>query len=130
MSSTALTHASEVSLLDAATRLAGAERWGNVEVLQELIAPEYRGWDVSGRMQDRTSLLSAYARGTMRLAALRLSELQTKVVGNVGLVAGISQVSGRLGVEQRDLRLRFLDVYTWVTGGWRLVASQHTPLAG
>jgi hypothetical protein len=128
MSNLATTQAGEASLLDAATRLAGAERWGNVEVLEELLAPEYRGYDVMGRMLNRTSLLSAYARGTKRLAALRLCELQTKVMGDIGLVAGISEVSGRLGVEKFDLRLRFLDVYTWGTGGWQLIASQDTPL--
>ena len=128
MSSTARAPASEASLLDAATRLAGAERWGNVEVLEELLAPEYRGYDVSGQLQNRNGLLSAYARGTLRLAALRISELQTKIMGDVGLVAGIRVVSGRLGAGKLDLRLRFLDVYTWGTAGWQLIASQDAPV--
>ena len=118
----------EASLLDAATRLAGAERWGNVAVLEELLAPEYRGYDVSGQMHNRTSFLLAYAKGKMRLAALRLSQLETKVMGEVGLVAGVSEMCTGLGVEKLDLRFRFLDVYTWSSGGWRLIASQDTPL--
>ncbi len=128
MNPVATTRATEASLLDAATRLAGAERWGNVGVLEALLAPDYRGYDVNGRIQNRASLLSAYAQGKMRLAALRLSELQTKVMGDVGLVAGVSEVSEGLGIDKLNLRLRFLDVYTWSTSGWRLTASQDTPL--
>ena len=90
----------EASLLDAATRLAGAERWGNVAVLEELLAPEYRGYDVSGQMHNRTSFLLAYAKGKMRLAALRLSQLETKVMGEVGLVAGVSEMCTGLGVGE------------------------------
>ena len=73
-------------------------------------------------------MLAAYAEGRVRIAGLQQSELSTKVVGHVGLVAGVSALTGRLGAEEFDFRLRFLDVYAWRRGEWQLIASQDTRL--
>jgi ketosteroid isomerase-like protein len=120
--------ASEASLLEAASRLAETERRGDVAALEQILAPEYQGYDPAGRSQDRASVLRAYREGEVRIAALRQSELRATVVGDVGLVAGISALSGRQAAEEFDFRLRFLDVYVWRDGRWQLIASQDTRL--
>jgi hypothetical protein len=124
----AMPRATETSLLDAESRLAGAIRWGNVEVLREMVAPEYQGYDVAGRAQNRTSLLSAFGNGKLSIMGVRLSGLRAKVIDDVGLVTGVREVSWRVNFRRVDLRLRFLDVFTWGSGGWRLLTSQDTRL--
>jgi ketosteroid isomerase-like protein len=128
MPGTVTATASEASLLEAALRLAEAERQGDVVALEQLLAPEYQGYDPAGRSQDRTGVLRAYREGEVRIAALRQSDMRATVVGDVGLVAGISALTGRQGAEEFDFRLRFLDVYVWRDGRWQLIASQDTRL--
>jgi hypothetical protein len=115
-------------LLDAAQRLAEAERQGDVRVLEELIGTDYAGYDPSGRMQDRQGVLRAYVEGGIRVTALGQRELRARIIGEVGLVSGVSALQGRQGVEPFDFTLRFLDVYAWRDGRWQLVASQDTHL--
>jgi ketosteroid isomerase-like protein len=119
---------SEASLLDAARRLAEAERQGDVRGLEELIGADYAGYDPSGRMQDRAGVIRAYSHGGVRVTALGQRELRARVVGDVGLVTGVSALQGRQGEEPFDFTLRFLDVYAWRDGRWQLVASQDTHL--
>lgn len=114
--------------MEAAQRLAEAERRGDVRVLKELIGADYMGYDPSGRPQDRPGVLRAYAEGGVRVTALVQSDLRVRVVGEVGLVAGVSEFQGRQGAEPFDFRLRLLDVYVWRDGRWQLIASQDTHL--
>jgi ketosteroid isomerase-like protein len=120
---------SEASLLDTAERLAQAEQKGD-PALEQLLAPDYQGYDPSGRSQDRAGVLRGYADGGVRMTTLRQSELRVRVLGDTGLVAGINVLRGQQGIEHFDLRLRFLDVYAWRDGRWQLVASQDTRLPG
>jgi ketosteroid isomerase-like protein len=115
--------------LAAAQRLADAERRSDVPALQELLAPDYAGYDPAGRPQDRSSVVRAYADGSVQLKILEQSDLRARVMGEVGLVAGVSKLQGSQGAEFFDFRLRFLDVYAWRDGRWQLVASQDTYLS-
>jgi ketosteroid isomerase-like protein len=119
---------SEATLRDAAERLAQAEQKADIPALEQLLAPEYQGYDPSGRSQDRAGVLRGYAEGGVRVTTLLQSDLRVRVLGDAGLVAGISVMRGQQGHEHFDLRLRFLDVYAWRDGRWQLVASQDTRL--
>ncbi len=57
MSSSVTATASKASLREAAFRLAGAERRGDVVALEQVPAPEYQGYDPAGRSQDRAGVL-------------------------------------------------------------------------
>ena len=120
---------SEASLLEAAEHLAQAEAKGDIPALEQLLAPDYQGYDPSGRPQDRAGVLRSYAQGGVRVTTLSQSDLRVRVLGDAGLVAGINVMRGQQGHEHFDLRLRFLDVYAWRDGRWQLVASQDTRLA-
>lgn len=116
------------ALLDAAQRLADAERRGDVGALEQLIGADYTGYDPAGRHQDRAGVLRAYTYGRVQVATLGQSELSARVVGEVGLVTGVSDFRGKQGDEPFDFRLRFLDVYAWRDSRWQLIASQDTRL--
>ena len=68
------------ALLDAAQRLADAERHGDVGALEQLIGADYTGYDPAGRHQDRPGVLRAYTDGRVRVATLGQSELSARVV--------------------------------------------------
>jgi hypothetical protein len=119
---------SEASLLEAARRLAQAEREGDLPALEGLLAADYRGYDPAGRPQDRIGFLRAYADGDVHVVVLTQGELAARVIGEIGLVSGLNTLEGEEGVFRFDLRLRFLDVYAWRDERWQLVASQATSL--
>jgi hypothetical protein len=121
---------SETSLLEAAQRLADAQRQGDVGALQQVIAADYSGHDPAGRVQDRPGVLGAYGDGHVRVTALERSDVSARVIGETGLVTGVSAFQGKQGDGVFDFRVRFLEVYVWREGRWQLVASQDTLLPG
>lgn len=118
----------ESSLLATAQRLAEAERQADTSTLEQLIAPDYVGYDPAGRHQDREGVLRAYAEGRVRVTTLGQSDLRARVVGETGLITGVSEFQGHQGEERFDFRLRFLDIYAWRDARWQLIASQDTRL--
>jgi hypothetical protein len=121
---------SEASLLEAAQRLAEAERRGDVRALEQLVAADYAGYDPAGRPRDLPGVVGAYAEGRVRLTTLERSDLRARVLGDTGLVTGVGAFRGKQGAEPFDFRLRFLEVYAWRDERWQLVASQDTLLPG
>jgi ketosteroid isomerase-like protein len=113
-------------LEEAARRLVAAEQARDVAALEALLGQDYIGHDPVGRPQDKATVLAAYSSGQVRLDHVTLRDLSTRVLGDAGLVAGTSELTGQANGERVDLRLRFLDVYIWRDGRWELVASQDT----
>jgi ketosteroid isomerase-like protein len=122
--------AAESALRETAARLIAAEQAGDTSTLAVILGADYHGYDPSGRPQDRETVLESYRRGNVRFDRLAVSDMAFRIVGDVGLVAGVSRLRGHTDGERFDLRLRFLDVYAWRDGRWELVASQDTRLPG
>jgi hypothetical protein len=119
-----------MALRETAARLIAAEQAGDVSTLDLILGADYRGYDPSGRLQDRETVLESYRQKQVRFDLLTVSDLALRVLGDTGLVAGVSRLRGHTNSEHFDLRLRFLDVYAWRNGQWELVASQDTRLPG
>lgn len=118
----------ESTLRETAARLIAAEQAGDISILGVILGPDYHGYDPSGRQQDRETVLESYRRGHVRFDLLSVSDMALRVLGEIGLVAGVSRLRGHTDGERFDMRLRFLDVYAWRDGRWELVASQDTRL--
>jgi ketosteroid isomerase-like protein len=122
--------AAESALRETAARLIAAEQAGDTSTLAVILAADYHGYDPSGRPQDRETVLESYRRGNVRFDLLAVSDMVVRILGDVGLVTGVSRLRGHTADERFDLRLRFLDIYAWRDGRWKLVASQDTRLPG
>jgi hypothetical protein len=121
---------SEASLLLAAERLAEAERAGDIPALEQLLAADYQGFDPAGRSRSRDRVLQNYGEGRVRMSSLTQSQLQARLLGEVGLVFGVNALQGNDGTEHFHFRLHFLDVWALRDGRWQLVASQQTLIPG
>jgi ketosteroid isomerase-like protein len=119
---------SEASLLEAARRLALAEQHGDRAALEDLLASDYQGHDPAGRPQDRAGVIGAFTDGSVRVTRQRQGQLSARVIGDVGLVAGVNALEGEERSARFDFRLRFLEVYAWRDERWQLIASQTTYL--
>ncbi|HET6798422.1 MAG TPA: nuclear transport factor 2 family protein [Gemmatimonadales bacterium] len=121
---------SEASLLRAAERLAEAERTADIPALEGLLASDYQGFDPAGRSRSRDRVLQNYGEGGVRVTSLTQSQLQARILGDVGLVFGVNALQGHDGAEHFHFRLHFLDVWALRDGRWQLVASQQTLIPG
>ena len=121
---------SEAALLRAAERLTEAERVGDIPALEQLLAADYQGFDPAGRSRSRDRVLQNYGEGRVRMSSLTQSQLQARLLGDVGLVFGVNALQGHDGTEHFHFRLHFLDVWTLRDGRWQLVASQQTLIPG
>jgi ketosteroid isomerase-like protein len=119
----------EDDLLATVKALVDAELHGDLATLERILAPDFVGFDQAGRMQDRQTILDAYRAGFVRIDGLTPSDLHVQLLGESGVVSGVTTIRGVAGGEPFSANLRFLDVFAYRSGGWQLLASQVTTMA-
>jgi len=120
----------ESELVDAFERVRRALLANDATALGHLVAEDYRGFDPSGQRHDRNLLLEAYGPGGVRLETYDTMDVETRVIGDVGLVMGLGSLRGGYGDQVFEHSLRFLDVYVRRDAKWRLYVSQVTEVDG
>lgn len=119
---------SEEQLLQSFERLRKALFDRDTEIIREMIAEEYHGFDPRGRVQDRQAILEAYCRGGVELDRYDVEDLQVRIIGKAGIITGTGRIHGKYAESEFAHYLRFLDLYIRSGGLWRLYLSQVTPL--
>ena len=118
----------EEEVLDVFQQLKKALFEGDRDALTRLMAEDYRGYDPKGRLQDRKMTLEAYGPDLVKLEKYDVRDLETTVIGDVGVITGLGYIRGRYAGLTFEHDLRFLDLYRRGGEGWQLYISQVTPL--
>jgi hypothetical protein len=118
----------EEEVLDVFQQLRKALFEGDRDALTRLMAEDYRGYDPKGRLQDRKGTLEAYGPDLVKLEKYDVRDLETTVIGDVGVITGLGYICGRYAGITFAHDLRFLDLYRRGGKGWQLYISQVTPL--
>jgi Domain of unknown function (DUF4440) len=102
------------------------EAWARSDVatLDRLLADRYVHADALGRVQRRADWLADA--GKPRNVAIALDGLAVRVQGRVAVVTG----SNRITTPERDLALRFTEVWVKAGSAWLRTASRAEPAAG
>ena len=100
----------------------------DVEVLDRILAADYRGYNLQGHFEGREVVLEGYAPGAVVLEVFDVAELHVDVVGDVGMLTGKGYVAGSFEGEPWEHHLRFCDIYLDREGAWELFLSQATPM--
>jgi ketosteroid isomerase-like protein len=100
----------------------------DVPMLKELMDEEYVGFDPQGNSQDLQMTLEAYQPGCVQLDTYDVEELETKVIGEVGIITGKGYIHGTFTESEFEHSVRFLDLYILREEKWRLYLSQVTPM--
>ena len=116
------------SLLDAFYKMRDALFFNDVQKLKELMDEDYIGYDPEGNPQDLKMTLEAYQPGAAKLDRYDVEEVETKKIGEVGIVTGKGYIHGTFAECEFEHELRFLDLYILREGKWILYLSQVTPL--
>lgn len=98
------------------------------DVLRQLVAEDYLGFDPQGQAQDRVMILKAYRPGGVELVAYDVEELETRIIDLVGIITGKGRIYGKYGEYNFEHLVRFTDLYIRRDGHWQLYYSQVTPL--
>lgn len=100
----------------------------DVERLNMLMAEEYVGFDPLGNPQDKKMTLDGYQPGGVKLDKYDVEEMESRVIGEVGIITGKGYIHGTYAETEFEHRLRFLDLYVHREDRWQLYLSQVTPL--
>ncbi len=115
-------------LLETFERIRDALFTNDVQMLNLLMAEEYIGYDPLGNPQDKNMSLDAYKPGAAKLDKYDVEEVESRVIGEVGIIVGRGYIHGTFAGSKFEHSLRFLDLYVYREGRWQLYLSQVTPL--
>ena len=118
----------KAELLNTFKRLREALLGCDVEVLEDLIAEDYIGYDPHGNPQGFKMTLEAYQPGCVQLDRYDVEDLEVRIVGEIGIITGKGYIHGSFADAEFEHDLRFLDLYIIRDGAWRLYMTQVTPL--
>ena len=116
------------NLLDTFNKLRDALFSCDVQMLKELMAEDYVGYDPHGNPQDLKMTLEAYQPGGTKLDTYDVEEIETRVIGEVGIITGKGYIHGTFAGCEFEHNLRFIDLYILREGRWKLYLSQVTPI--
>ncbi len=105
-----------------------ARAWvdGDRDRLVRVLADDWTVIDISGRVRTKSAILDEMfgTQGSV-IATMNVDDVHVRLLGDVGVVTGRTLAVGKDGTT---MRLRFTDVAVRGDGGWRIVASQGTPI--
>lgn len=111
--------------------LADAEKRGDVETLEQFLAPEYLAVEANGAYLPRATVLArARAQADANVVQAReIRELYVRTFGDAGIVRGVVELRGVRDGVAVSARFRFTDVWIRRDGAWRLAGTQRTKVA-
>jgi ketosteroid isomerase-like protein len=100
----------------------------DTEGLRNLYSEDFRSHTVRGDVEGLAAVLDAYRPGGVRLEIFEVEDLIVEVIGDVGILTGLGQVSGSFENTAFRHRVRFVDIYVWRDGRWCYHFSQSTEI--
>ena len=100
----------------------------DIDTLRNHVAEDYRGSDAGGRPHGLEDYLAAYGPGGVALEVFEASDLETRAWSDTVLVTGTALIRGAYQEQEFEHSARFLDVYRFDEGSWKLVASSVTDI--
>jgi len=116
------------TLLQAFEMFRDALMSNDVEQLDRLMADDYMGFDPLGNPQDKALSMAAYQPGVATLDRYDAEDVNTRIVGEVGIITGKGYIHGMYAGGEFAHNVRFLDMYVMRDGRWQLYLSQVTEL--
>jgi ketosteroid isomerase-like protein len=114
----------KASLEQAVNQFLDAVKAGNVEKIKTTYTPDYTFTGPDGKImsgEERLKMLSSGTAGTVQ----NFSDVNVRTYGNTGVATGVALNKSASGATGQT---RFLQVWTWQGGHWRLAASQVTAI--
>jgi ketosteroid isomerase-like protein len=102
----------------------GFVKANNVDKIKSYYTTDYTFTDADGRMMNAEERAKMFKDGSNN-TFVEMSDLSVRTYGTSGLSSGIATTRDPSG---NTLKSRFIQVWTWQAGRWRLAASQITSI--
>jgi ketosteroid isomerase-like protein len=89
-----------------------------------LLADEFLYHQPTGKVATKASYIESFKTGNVKLKSAERYDVKTHVYGDTATVTGSTRVDVVLDGQERQVDLRFLDVWVKRDGRWQLVARQ------
>jgi ketosteroid isomerase-like protein len=100
----------------------------DAEAVGAILAEDFVDTSYRGERHNRRQALEGLASPSRADTTQRLSDLDVRLYGSVGIVTGVNTVTGRN--PDFTVRVRFTDVFVRRNGVWKAVSAQETLEAG
>ena len=98
--------------------------------IENLRAPDWTVTDPSGRVLTRQRVLDeTFSSSDRQIDSMKIDDVKVKVLGTTAIATGRTQAVGRYQGQAANVALRFTDVFHYVDGQWKVVASHGTVIA-
>ncbi|MEM7530996.1 MAG: nuclear transport factor 2 family protein [Chloroflexota bacterium] len=116
------------AVIDGERQLAAAHLTLDLQIIDELLHPDYVIVQPGGEIESKQAVLASYQTGDRVWHSAKVDDLDVRVYGNMAMVVGHWQASGRNGSVQFDYEARFLSVWVNELGRWQNVGYQATEI--
>ena len=118
----------EEEILALSESIVALELRHDADALATHITDDYIGVDPSGSLICKEGFVGRYLRDDFALHEHGISEVIVKVLGETALEIGIMRLQGRLADFQFGGRYRYTHIWRKTEQGWKIRASQLTPI--
>lgn len=115
----------KASLEQTVNQFLDAVKAGGVDKIKTYYTADYTFTGPDGKIMsadERLKMISSGTAGTVQ----NFSDVNVRTYGNTGVATGVAMNKSASGATGQT---RFLQVWTWQGGHWRLAASQVTPIS-
>jgi len=100
----------------------------DVDALAALICDDYVGVDPSGMLIDKGISVGRYRRSDFDLSQLSISDISVSILDGAAIEIGIMSLKGHIGTFEFGGRYRYSHLWRKTETGWKVSASQLTPI--
>jgi hypothetical protein len=118
----------EAEIISLSRRIVEIELRKDAEALEDLICDEYVGIDPSGLLIDKEVSVGRYRRPDFALSQLSVSDISVCIIDEIAIEIGAMNLKGHLGSFEFGGRYRYSHVWLNTESGWKVRASQLTPI--
>lgn len=109
-------------------RLAEAHVRMDVDLIENLLHPDYVIIQPEGIVESKEKVLNSYRSGMRHWEFARSDQMDIRLYGETAIVVGRWQAKGRNGNVDFDYTARFLSVWVRQAGRWLNLTSQSTEI--
>jgi ketosteroid isomerase-like protein len=114
------------ALLDLENRWVEALVKADITKLNAILADGFVDTDEEGNQTDKPGVLAALKSGDLKMASIKLSDMQVHAYGNLAVVTGAAEQTGAFGGQSLVPRIVFTDTFVLRNGNWKAVASHRS----
>jgi hypothetical protein len=120
------TGATTEALINLENRWVGALMKSDTATLDSIFADTYVDTDEHSHRSDRQGVLSVLKSGELKIASIKLSEMQVYDYGDAAVVTGSASQAGSFNDQPLTAKIIFTDTFIRQNGKWRAAASHRS----